>query len=387
MNELTKKVFGKIDELSDKYLKVLVDACNIESKTEDKEGVDKVGIYFASIADSMGYVIRKKEFEKAGNVYSFTYNPSGTKKQISISGHMDTVHKKGIFGYPPTRIEGDYVYGPGVNDCKGNIAVELLVMEALKECGYNERPIKLILQSDEEVNSYLSDGKTIEFMVEEAKGSAAFLNAENIGEHRKLTVGRKGIISYKIVITGKKIHAGSCTLGASALKEAAHKIIEFERENDNDSITFNCGIIEGGEATNIVPDRCELYVEYRFKNMEQKKTADEKFKRIAEKSFVDGTNAQWEKISERLPMEPDEKNKKLVEIINEICKQVDIEPFGIQETSGGADSAYPSLAGIPTVDSIGIEGSGCHTLNEKARISSMAEMAKVVAAVIINFPE
>ena len=387
MDEITKKVFDKIDELSDKYLKVLVDACNIESKTEDKEGVDKVGSYFASIADSMGYVIKKKEFEKAGNVYSFTYNPSGAKKQISLSGHMDTVHPKGIFGYPPTRIEGDYVYGPGVNDCKGNIAVELLVMEALKECGYDERPVKLILQSDEEVNSYLSDHKTLEFMVDEAKGSAAFLNAENIDESRCLSIGRKGIITNKIVITGKKIHAGSCTLGASALKEAAHKIIEFEKGNDNASITFNCGIIEGGDAANIVPDRCELIVEYRFKNMEQKKLADEKFRNIAEKSYVDGTHTRWEQISTRLPMEPDDKNKKLVSIINDICSKVGIEPFGVQETAGGADSAYPSLAGIPTVDSIGIEGSGCHTLNEKARISSMAEMAKVAAAVIIHFPE
>ena len=98
---------------------------------------------------------------------------------------MDTVFPKGSFGYPPTKIDGDYVYGPGVNDCKGNIAVELLAMEALKECGYTERPVKLILQSDEEVNSFLSDQKTLEFMVEEAKGSAAFLNAENFIYQRR----------------------------------------------------------------------------------------------------------------------------------------------------------------------------------------------------------
>lgn len=387
MNEFTKKVFDKIDELSGKYLNVLVDACNIESKSEDKEGVDKVGDYFASIARDMGYVIKKKEFEKAGNAYSFTYNPAGSKKPISLSGHMDTVHKKGIFGYPPTRIEGDYVYGPGVNDCKGNIAVELLAMEALKECGYDERPVKLILQSDEEVNSCLSEHKTLEFMVEEAKGSAAFLNAENIGASRSLTIARKGIISHKITITGKKIHAGSCTFGVSALKEAAYKIIELEKDNDNDSITFNCGIINGGDAINIVPDKCEIFVEYRFKNMEQKMIADEKFRTIVEKSFVEGTHSVAEEISTRLPMEPDEKNKKLVGIINEICKENGMEPFGMIESSGGADSAYPSLAGIPTVDSIGIEGSSCHTLGENARISSMAEMAKVAVAIIINFPD
>ncbi len=387
MNEQTQKVFDKIDELTDKYLNVLVDACNIESKTEDKEGVDKVGDYFSAIAKDMGYIIKKKEFEKAGNVYSFTYNPEGKKKLISISGHMDTVHPKGIFGYPPTRIEGDYIYGPGVNDCKGNIALLLLVMEALKSCGYSDRPVKLILQSDEEVNSCLSDGKSLEFMVDEARGSAAFLNAENSSPTRCLTIGRKGIVTQKITITGKKIHAGSCTKGVSAIKEAAYKIIEFEKDNDNNGITFNCGIVKGGDVTNIVPDKCEIYVEYRFKNMKEKQIADEKFKRIVETSFVEGTHSESEQISKRLPMEPDDKNKKLVGIINEICEKVGFRPFGMQETAGGADSAYPSLAGIPTVDSIGIEGNSCHTLNECARISSMPEMAKVLAAIIINFPE
>lgn len=387
MNEMTKRVFEKIDELSDKYLNVLIDVCNIESKTEDKEAVDKVGDYFVSIAEDMGYIIKKREFEKAGNVYSFTYNPDGKKKLISISSHMDTVHEKGIFGYPPTRIEGDYVYGPGVNDSKGNLAVELLAMEALKACGYDERPVKLILQSDEEVNSCLSDHKSLEFMVEEAKGSAAFLNAENLPESRKLTIGRKGITSYEITIKGQKVHAGLCTRGANAIKEAAYKIVEFEKDNDINGITFNCGIINGGGVTNIVPDMCELSIEYRFKNMEQKKIADEKFKRIVETSYVEGTTSTSELISNRLPMEADEKNVKLVETINDICNQVGIEQFGMAETPGGADSAYPSLAGIPTVDSIGIEGRACHTLDEVARISSMAEMAKVTAAIIINFPE
>lgn len=60
MNELTKRVFEKIDELADKYLNVLVDVCNIESKSEDKQVVDKVGDYCASIAKEMGYVIKKK---------------------------------------------------------------------------------------------------------------------------------------------------------------------------------------------------------------------------------------------------------------------------------------------------------------------------------------
>ena len=51
MNEMTRKVFETIDQLADQYLQVLVDCCNIESKSEDHEGVDRVGAYFAAIAE------------------------------------------------------------------------------------------------------------------------------------------------------------------------------------------------------------------------------------------------------------------------------------------------------------------------------------------------
>ena len=41
-------------------------------------------------------------------------------------------------------------------DCKGGIAVAILTMAALKEAGYNKRPIKLVLSPDEEVSAIYS---------------------------------------------------------------------------------------------------------------------------------------------------------------------------------------------------------------------------------------
>ena len=49
---------------------------------------------------------------------------------------------------------------------------------------------------------------------------------------------------------------------------------------------------------------------------------------------------------------------------------------------GGSDAAYTSDAGIPTVDSLGIEGDGYHTEHERAKISSIADNAKIIAAII-----
>lgn len=386
MKEFTEKVFCEIDKLSKKYTELLVDICNIESKSDNKEGVNEVGAYLADVAKKFGYSIKKREFEKAGNVYSFTLNSDGKKKMISLSGHMDTVFEKGVFGYPPTKIEGDRIYGPGVQDCKGGIAIFMLVLEALKNCGYSERPVRLILQSDEEVSSSLSEKGTIDFMLEEAKGSVAFLNGE--GHNRGyITVGRKGIVKKKITIKGNAVHAGMYVGGVSAIKEAAHKIIELEKGSDVKSVTFNCGIIKGGTTINTVADNCEIYVEYRFKTVKQQKAAEEKFRKIVNTSYVEGTESVAEELSYRAPMERTEANEKLAGIISRISEEYGFGELKMYESPGGADAAYTTLAGIPTIDSIGTEGSDCHSLRENAVISSIPKLAKLTASVIINFPE
>ena len=43
---MKEKLFETIDALFPTYLKVWEDVCNLESPTEDKNGVDQVGAYF-----------------------------------------------------------------------------------------------------------------------------------------------------------------------------------------------------------------------------------------------------------------------------------------------------------------------------------------------------
>ncbi len=383
---MIQKVFAEIDRLKDKYIDMLVDVCNIESKSNDKEGVDRVGDYLASVAKDLGYIIKKKEIENAGNVYSFTINPTASKNMVTMSGHMDTVFEKGAFGYPPTRIEGDNIYGPGVQDCKGGIIQCMLVMEALKNCGYTERPVKLILQSDEEVSSETSGGETLRFMVDEAKGSVAFLNSE---PHKKgfITVGRKGIVKKKIVVEGKACHAGYYVDGISAVREAAYKIIELEKGSDVNGITFNCGVVNGGTVPNIIPDRCEISLEYRFKNSRQMAEAEEKLKRVVGTSYVEGTTSYIVDISTRIAMERTEANERLAHFVSEVSDKYGFGALELFESPGGADAAYTTEAGIPSVDSIGLDGSGIHSTRETAVLSSMAKYAKVMAATIMECPE
>ncbi|MBP5237736.1 MAG: M20/M25/M40 family metallo-hydrolase, partial [Clostridia bacterium] len=148
-----KELFSQIDSLVGGYKEFLKEICSIESKSEDKEGVAAVCTAVCEKARALGFGVKRRRIENAGDVACITYENGGKLPPVCISAHMDTVFAKGEFGYPPVKEEDGRLKGPGVIDCKGGIAVGMLVLESLKRAGYSERPVKLILQSDEEVES------------------------------------------------------------------------------------------------------------------------------------------------------------------------------------------------------------------------------------------
>ena len=129
MNRVNE-VFGKIDELNEKFIKVWEDVCNIESPTSSKEGVDAVGRFFADMAKARGWEVEFFPQKISGDAVCITMNPDAKGQSICFSGHMDTVHPIGLFGTPAVTMDDEKIYGPGVADCKGGIVSSFLAMEA-----------------------------------------------------------------------------------------------------------------------------------------------------------------------------------------------------------------------------------------------------------------
>ena len=86
-------------------------------------------------------------------------------------------YRHGSPGEPPVTTDGEKMYGSGVTDCKGGAVASLMAMEALTKCGFHKRPVKLILQTDEETSSKESNKKTVEFMLKKSKEEFAFLSS------------------------------------------------------------------------------------------------------------------------------------------------------------------------------------------------------------------
>lgn len=375
-----EKLFETIEGLNEEYIQFLIDICNIESPTEYKEGVDKVGEYIVAKAKEKGWVIETQKQEVSGDCICITMNPDATGAPVCFSGHMDTVHPIGSFGEVPVSRDDRKIYGPGVLDCKGGIAASFMAMDALEKCGFKERPIKLILQSDEENGSRNSNKTTVEYMYEKAKGCIAFLNTEMFRKGG-LIITRKGIAKYKIEVTGKAAHASACYKGASAICEAAEKIIRLEKYKDKDAITCNCGLINGGTAENTVPDRCIFTVDCRFNSEEQRKQIDKTVNDIVNTSYVEGTSSKIIGGSYRVSMDKTEANMELFDKISKIYSENKLPKMKQISSGGGADSSDMTQKGIICLDGFGTEGGGLHAPDEFIYTKSLVESAKRLASV------
>ena len=267
--ELQEKMLRFIDAHEEEMIALWRKIVLIESPSHYKTGVDKVAYYFADYAEKKGWKVEVLKQSVSGDVVCITLNPDSNEKPISLSAHIDTVHELGLFGTPAVRREENIMYGPGVTDCKGNAVAAMLVLDALEKCGFNKRPVMLLLQSDEEVNSMPSNRETINYICKKAENSIAFLNLESHSAGTAI-LQTKGIHRYEITIKGLSVHSASCVTGANAIAEAAYKIIEIEKIKDPDTVTCNCSVIKGGSAPNNVADECSFVVDIRYCTPEEK---------------------------------------------------------------------------------------------------------------------
>ena len=381
------KIFAIIESKQNEYEVLLEKLVTIESYTQDKAGVDAVGECIRSFAEGKGFNVKTVPFEKAGNGLLITWNKDAPLSPVAFTGHLDTVFPQGTFEKPIFRKVNGRFYGPGVCDMKGGLVVGLMVMDALKEAGYWERPLKFIMIGDEELSEGLSGEAGKSFIRDSARGCAAAITLEG-SFGNKITVGRKGSIRYKVCVTGKATHAGeSYANGISAIKEAAWKILEIEKPSNQEQITYNCGLLNGGTAPNTVPENAEFTLYNRYWRMEQRQEIKDHVEGIVAKSFIPGTHSTFEVIRERLPMEATEDNYALAEHINITCQKYGFGDRVPHLQSSGSDASYTTMAGAPSVCTMGPRGGCIHSKDEYLEAETLISSAKILAATIVELPE
>ena len=179
--------------------------------------------------------------------------------------------------------------------------------------------------------------------------------------------------------------ASQSSLGVvSAVRAAAHKILALEACSEENGITLNCGVIQGGTVSNVVPEHCSFLVDVRFRNDEQEQRAIACLNEIVGRSYVPGSSSTWEVRKRRPAMKNTLANRKLFELVAKNAADLGLDPLAATESGGGSDSAYTVAVGVPTVCTFGPTGRFIHSVKEQADIASLAERAKLLAVSVLS---
>ena len=384
---MMQKLFSCVDARSAQHKQLLKDIICMDSYTPDKESVDAVGNYLKAFSEKEGFCVTVEPFEKAGNGLLITMNPEATGVPVAFTGHLDTVFPAGTFKDPLFREEDGKYYGPGVTDMKGGLIVGLLTMCALKDAGWKERPVKFIMIGDEELSEGLSGEAGKDFIRHNARGCAAAITLEGATEEGAITVGRKGSIRYKVYVTGKASHAGEqYAAGVSAIKEAARKILDIEAPSDQAQITYNCGMITGGTSPNTVPGEAMFTLYNRYWKLDQRRQIRDHVEGIIAKSYIPGTKSTFEIVGERYPMDATEDNYTLAAHIDAVSQKYGFGKLEAKLKSSGSDASYTTMAGAPSVCSMGPVGGKIHSVDEWMYADSLVSRAKLLAASVVELP-
>ena len=389
-------LFQEIDRLAPEYVQLWKELCLLEGRSDEIENLNRVADLIVERAEAIGFTVTREHFPGAGDPLFLTLPEKRSEDgqpvcgeftseagPVSLLGHFDTVHPTGTFGTPAVTERDGKFFGPGVHDMKGGIALALFICDVLQRSGLPHREIRLVLDPDEESGEHLGENRK-DFHLRRTKGSVAAINCES-GVTGKITVGRKGVLRVAIDVTGIAGHAGIRYFqSASAIREAAYKILALEACSKEGGMTFNVGRIEGGTVVNIVPDHCHMEVDIRYLNPAQLEEAKANVDRVTKECKVPGCSAEWRILHVLDPMEETEGNHKLFDLYAETARETGLEEFSWQVTGGGSDAAFPVLLGIPTICSAGTVGSGAHTLQEEAETGSLSRRAKILTATILK---
>ena len=116
-----------------KIVQTIRQLVEIESPSDVKQAVDRLGTVLASRFAELGGRILVHPAEKFGNHLQVKFKGRGSRDQkpVLLLGHMDTVYPIGTISKMRCRVTKGRLYGPGVLDMKSGIALAIRSIEAM----------------------------------------------------------------------------------------------------------------------------------------------------------------------------------------------------------------------------------------------------------------
>ncbi len=405
-----RRITAAVDHGVPDAITLLAKTVNINSGTMNFPGVVAVGTLFSEAFESLGFKTRWVDgtpWGRAGHLIAERIG-AGTGPKILLIGHLDTVFEEDSPFQQYTVIDDSTAKGPGTTDMKGGNVVMLLALRALHEAGLLDQiQVTVVLTGDEE-----KSGVPITLARQDLRAAAAWADIaigfeDGDGNPRTAVVGRRGSTDWFVHTTGRPAHSSQVfrsDIGSGAIFEAARILTAFHDSLSTEPfLTFNPGVMIGGTAltfdaeegrgtafgkTNVIAEHGTIAGDLRTITPEQLASAKVRMRRLTERHYEE-TSATIEFIDKYPPLAPTDGNRTLLAMIDQASRDLGAGPVSAVDPAraGAADISFTAGLVTMAVDGLGLMGTGGHTVDETANLSTLPLQAKRAAIVLFRLTQ
>ncbi len=396
-----KAMVATVDAEYERSVALLQKLVDQNSGTMNLAGVRAVADMVRPELEQLGFRVEWKPMDGAGRAGHLvaTHEGKSKGKRLLLIGHLDTVFEADSPFQKFVR-DGDRARGPGAGDDKGGVVVILAALRAMRAAGtLDAANVEVFLTGDEED---AGDPHAISRADLVAAGQRAdvALDFEGLsveGGQDMGSIARRSVTDWTLTARGHSGHSSrifSESFGDGAIFEMARIIDAFRTELPEPDLTFNFGLIGGGQSaelgadgarvastgkTNIIPAIAIAKGDFRTLSPEQQARVVDKMKRIVA-AHLPGTDAGIEFEDGYPPMAPTEGNRKLLARLNEINADLDLAAMPeLDPLKRGAGDISFVAADVDGLVGLGPASSGDHTPDETVDLDSMRRQAKRAA--------
>lgn len=231
-------------------------------------GEARIADYLSELLGAMGGVVELREVEAGRpNVLAQFPTRGEGKPKLLFAPHTDTVSVRGMTIDPfSAEVREGRVWGRGTSDTKGSLAAMLWAIGQLGDS---------VADLSHEIWFAGLMGEEAGLLGSKALASEEIFDFVIAGEPTSLQTvhATKGCAWLTIRAKGHAVHGSQPERGTNAIYQMADVVRLFRDEVAGElalmtdpvlgSPTVNVGVITGGSKVNIVPDACELRVDFR----------------------------------------------------------------------------------------------------------------------------
>jgi glutamate carboxypeptidase len=374
------------------------------SGTMNLAGVEAVRRMVEPEFQQLGFKTEWIDMKAAGRAGHLVARHSGSRrgKRLLLIAHLDTVFEPDS-PFQRWAREGDFAHGPGAGDDKGGIAVIVAALRAMQGAGTLKKAnITVFLTGDEEdAGNPLSVSRRD--LIAEGKKADAALDFEDLAEedgpNGPVDVGsiaRRSAGSWTLTVTGRSAHSAGVGAGNyGAIYELARIIDQFRRELPEDKLTYNVGLVGGGQSAKLDQGRIRLEATGKTNIIAATAIARGDLRAISQDQ-IDRTRAKMRAIVAQPlagahaeisfdedaypPMPPTEGNRALLAQLNGVNRDMGLAEMGeLDPAKRGAGDISFVAADVDGLVGLGPASDGSHTANEKVDMPSIFKQSKRAA--------